>query len=522
MNQYFMGIVQNSGSIGVWSLESETGEIIRGKGVSRLVGTIQRLKMKGKHPKIYAFDIGEYGNEILEECARRGFTIGQTGFKSATAFIMSSRDWFNISVGFATIQNARLMFSHNYPQLRKMVDKSPEEETVERMAHNVRMLVEKVRAEGFRGDTIANAVWNKFAGQFDKSQYTTLFPRLDSYTDEKIRLAYAGAFVYCIPGEYINVLRLDINSAYSWAMSSRPLPYDVPEWGEGKYKHDSAFPLYIQYFVCNFKIKPGKVPFLMIQNNYLYNPFERIRESVEPTFLAMCSVDFELFFDCYEVYAVHYVGFYKFRQSNDIFTPIVSELMEMKNAGDPVKKQRAKDYATALYGKPAQSPEKEAICPVMTETGIEYRKIETPPKTAIYAPLSVFTSAYVRAHLVRAVCANFDRVIYSDTDSLHLLEWDTPEGIPIDPTRLGAWKIEAYEKRARYLKMKCYITEECKTQTGKFKTVAKAAGFPKSAHDKITWENFHYGTTFTGPRKEKHFKGGTVEIMGEYTITPPD
>ena len=98
----------------------------------------------------------------------------------------------------------------------------------------------------------------------------------------------------------------------------------------------------------------------------------------------------------------------------------------------------------------------------------------------------------------------------------------SPEGIPIDPARLGAWKIEAYEKRARYLKMKCYITEECKTQTGKFKTVAKAAGFPKSAHDKITWENFHYGTTFTGPRNEKRFKGGTVEIMGEYTITPPD
>ncbi len=63
-------------------------------------------------------------------------------------------------------------------------------------------------------------------------------------------------------------------------------------------------------------------------------------------------------------------------------------------------------------------------------------------KEPIYTAAGVFITSHARALTIRAAQASYDVFAYADTDSLHLLTDTVPDGIDVDPVRMGAGKFE--------------------------------------------------------------------------------
>jgi hypothetical protein len=121
--------------------------------------------------------------------------------------------------------------------------------------------------------------------------------------------------------------------------------------------------------------------------------------------------------------------------------------------------------------------------------------------------------------------------IYADTDSLHLdsPNFQLPEGLDIDPYKLGAWK---YETRfsdkgqkegcgAKYLRQKCYIensTEDIESDDPDFKLKITVAGMPQECYPQVTFDNFKIGASYHGKKTPRIVSGGTVLLETDFTI----
>ena len=85
----------------------------------------------------------------------------------------------------------------------------------------------------------------------------------------------------------------------------------------------------------------------------------------------------------------------------------------------------------------------------------------------------------------------YDRYIYSDTDSLHLMGTDIPENIEVNSTKLGAWKLEHEFTRGRYIKAKTYRLQY-KCTYGPEEIETKAAGMGEGAKPFVTLGKFSH------------------------------
>jgi hypothetical protein len=120
---------------------------------------------------------------------------------------------------------------------------------------------------------------------------------------------------------------------------------------------------------------------------------------------------------------------------------------------------------------------------------------------------------------------------YADTDSLHLLSpgFKLPEGLEIDPYKLGAWKYESKfsdkgQKQgcgAKFLRQKCYIenlTEDIDNPNPDYHLKITVAGMPEECYDQVDFDNFVIGADYYGKKMPKIVPGGTVLIDGTFTI----
>lgn len=106
-----------------------------------------------------------------------------------------------------------------------------------------------------------------------------------------------------------------------------------------------------------------------------------------------------------------------------------------------------------------------------------------------------------------------DRFLYCDTDSLHLMGWELPDALQIDAYAIGAWKVERYFEKARYLRAKSYVeqlqddlTIVCSNLQQRAYDLTKTYAadpaklklVPKGCEVKVTFDNFRYGTSYYG------------------------
>ena len=378
-------------------------------------------------------------------------------------------------------------------------------------------------AHGLDKMTIGSNALKEYKDIIGKKNFAHIFP-VPSY-DEDVRKCYKGGFTYVakrFKGKDLGKgIVLDVNSLYPSVMYYRPMPYGEPIRYEGQYVKDEAYNLYVQVLSCHFKLKENHIPTIQLKNNLSFMPTEYLESSDngtgEPVILYLTSVDLELLFSHYEVWDITYYYGWKFRSSTNLFRQYIDKWNEVKmeatRTGNKGLRQVAKLLLNNLYGKFALNPKTRQKMPYLGEDGIiHYSLLPEEERKPIYVPVGAFITAWARYTTITAAQKVYDRFVYADTDSLHLIGMEEPKGLEIDDVALGAWKHESTFDRARFLGQKCYIEEI----DGELKITC--AGMPKGCYENVTWENFQYNTVFEGKLTPKHVSGGIVLSPTTHTI----
>lgn len=381
---------------------------------------------------------------------------------------------------------------------------------VEIMARALKIMFDK----GLKKMTIAGDAFQSykdFVPNFRKR-----FPVLPAEVDKDIRLAYRGGFTYVNDiykeKEVGHGICIDKNSMYPSKMVQKPLPYGMPEHFEGEYQYDKTMPLYIQSISCVFKLKKNKIPNIQLKNNLSFIPNEYLTSSNdEVVTLSLCSPDYELFRENYDVRVYSYNGGWKFKECKGMFDEYINYWMDQKikagKEGNKPQRQIAKLMLNSLYGRFGLSINAQQKYPYLDEKGVLRFALLPPEKREpVYIPVACFITAYGRVDTIRTSQEirdyslkkyGYDAYLYSDTDSIHCMINDDDlnalkDDIFIDDFALGAWAKESEFDRAIFIRQKCYIEET----DGKLNVTV--AGMPKYLTPLITFENFKRGFSTEG------------------------
>ena len=407
------------------------------------------------------------------------------------------------------------------------------------------MALDQLYSEGLTKMTTASNALAFYRKTISKNAFRAWFP--EPYYDSEVRQAYKGGWTYLKP-EYSGVdvgrgIVLDVNSLYPYVMYSRALPYGEPRFFDGEYKPTRLYNIYIQLLRCVFEIKPGHLPTVQIKGVSGFYGTEYLTSSKNRLVtLCMTSVDLKLFFEHYDVWCLEYLGGYEFKSQTGMYKDYIEYWTERKKKakieGNKAKYCISKIMLNSLYGKFAVNPVCHSKFPYLDADGVvRYGLLPEEQRDPLYVPVAAFITAYAREITIRAAQACYDRFVYADTDSLHLLGDEIPEGLNVDPVELGAWKHEITFSRARFIRAKCYIEDEIQPD-GTSELKVTCAGMPHISHkpmpddeyqvrlkdigkpveNGVTWENFRRGQAYIGKLQPTHCKGGIVLTDIDYTI----
>ena len=412
-------------------------------------------------------------------------------------------------------------------------------------------------SQGMTKMTTASNALNEYKTIINPKNFERWFP-IPTY-DNEVRPSYKGGFTYLNPlYKEVDVgygIVLDVNSLYPSVMYYSLLPYGDPIFFEGKYEKDDEYPLYIQKFTCQFEVKPGHIPTIQLKGNRHFLATEYVTSSNDlDVTLSLTNVDFDLFMEHYNVYNIEYEYGYKFKGAHDMFKDYIDKWSEAKiNA----KKEDngglytlAKLMLNSLYGKFATAPFVRSKIPYLDDDVVKYHYSDYEDKDPIYVPMASFITSYARNKTIRSAQKVYNLFCYADTDSLHLnlklpdnllklsskeLEnlttkdliengVDIPEDFEVDPTKLGAWKIESTFNRAKFLRQKSYVEDSNLPDTWGTKDYNPSllkitcAGMPAKCHKYVTFDNFKLGTIYSGKLQPKIVPGGVVLMDVDFTI----
>jgi len=295
------------------------------------------------------------------------------------------------------------------------------------------------------------------------------FDRLTKEEDDLFRPYYAGGRVECfqrgiIEGKFIMV---DCNSMYPAAMSNLFHPVDnVPRFTRNLDREDVFFADIIAdsrgalgWFEGNkYTFKPRKGRFLAT--------IHEIRAGVETGTLTIDKVNEAWFFHHYVKFTEFVDHFYAMRLAakaeNDLLgiefyklilnsaygkfgmdssnyeDHVINPVGELTHMFGDIKYENYTDDAGNMRRKLVQSP--DGWKPIYVSEAMRHyarKAVSTRGRYINVATAASITGA-ARSVLQRAICSAED-VVYCDTDSLICRSFNGD----IDPSRLGAWKIEA-------------------------------------------------------------------------------
>lgn len=367
--------------------------------------------------------------------------------------------------------------------------------------------------EGYKKITLGSNALNVYKKMLGPRYFDAYFPVLPHEIDTFCRKSYKGGYVYLNPkyaqkdiGEGIT---LDVNSLYPSRMYFEKLPYGLPIWFntftelEGYPQYD----LYIVNIMVDFSLKKGHLPTLQIKGNSRFVSTEYVTTSNnEIVELTMTSVDFELFKQHYNTHYLVVIGGWAFKSRTGLFTKYIDHYMEIKKNAKGGIRLLAKLFLNNLYGKFGLNPKGDIKVPYLDDAGVvKYETMSAEERETIYVPLASFVTAYARRFTITSAQKVYDRFIYADTDSLHLIGKELPEGLEIDDVELGMWKVEESFVYARYLRPKTYYE---KLDDGTLKVTC--AGMPENVKKLVNEDNFKVGAIFDGKLQHKVVKGGAI------------
>lgn len=374
-----------------------------------------------------------------------------------------------------------------------------------------------------------------------------------------------------------NIIVADVNSLYPSNMHSESgnyFPVGVPEYHKGEPKKSEIKKrAIIRRFECRFKKKKGKVPFIHIRHSRFYDANECLTTSnidgsryyttpdgVEHDTLkthTMTQPEFELFNECYEILNYKPIDYLSFEKKIGIFDVYIDKYRKLKieagESGNKALRTIAKLYLNSLYGRIATSMNSSYKTVRFEDRVMKFDTHEEYNKEPVYMPAGAYITAWSRKFTIEAANKNYYEgehkgVMYSDTDSLHLvnLNKDELKGIPVHPTAFCHWALEESSCAfATYAKQKTYIeiateedgnivTKSKEDKTPWYKVIVKAAGLGKKGKDKfvehlfmeegekgkVYLEDFRSGLKIESCNlKAKQIKGGVLLVPSDFKIS---
>lgn len=344
------------------------------------------------------------------------------------------------------------------------------------------------------------------------------YPLLNEEIDAWIRRSYKGGFVYLKEEHREQVIpktiSYDVNSLYPYVMKTERFPIGVPIYYKGKYEMDESMPLYIQSLAVIFKVKDGYLPTIQLKNNHLFGETEYITDTKgEIVDLYLTSIDLKLFLEHHDITYIEYIEGYKFRASDNLFTDYINNWNDIKEASTGASREFAKLMLNNLYGKFGAKSDSELKIPYLDNGKLKYKRFEGRKRQRVYIPVASFITSYAREMTIRSSQLNYDRFIYADTDSIHLIDHDLPLGLEVHSKRLGAWACEGRFGESKYLRAKTYIRRNSKRILE-----ITCAGLPNEARQHITFKNFKLGAVYPGKLSISTVKGGSLLKPTNFTI----
>lgn len=377
--------------------------------------------------------------------------------------------------------------------------------------------------------------------------FREFFPELTLEADNFIRKAYKGGYTYCNPKYASQVvgkgLVYDVNSLYPSRMRDCELPYGVPVYFTGIPEYREDYPLFITHFKCTFKIKPNHLPTIQLKNNSRFMETEYLTEidSVEELYLT--NVDLKLFEEHYDVFNLEFIDGFYFQSKVGFFEDYIEHWGNIKKSTkDKGKRQLAKLMLNSLYGKFASSTSGTMKEPFLNdEEEVKYESVNKDGRPPVYTALACFTTAWARDLMIRSAQECYDRFLYCDTDSLHVLGLELPD-INIHESELGFWKCEGVFSQAKYLRAKTYLETFCQidgknitspqeyNQSNQYEMEVKCCGMPDNTKQLVDYDNFNLGQCYNNNMREigdtnnyaklmpKTVKGGVVLVDRDFHI----
>lgn len=407
-----------------------------------------------------------------------------------------------------------------------------------------------------------------------KKKFETIFPELLKAIDKYCRESYKGGISWVNPdyirkthGKGITVDKVSMYPSQQHSQSGNLYPYGEPVFWKAERATDRPpvsedYPLWIGRVMIAAKIKSKHMPCIQIKHSMSFRENEWLTEVgakveiegtdeyyLEPIELTITSADWELIQECYDIDDEFcFLDAYMFHGNMGFFDKYIDKWIKIKSESSGALKALAKLMLNSLYGKFGTRPEgvsKSARLEddvlklrdrthMVEEDGEMVEKKLVEDRNSVYVPVACFTTAYARMDLVRAVNANYDRVCYTDTDSMHLLDWDDPVGIRLGKT-LGCWNVESKWSRGKFLRQKTYV-EDIVWPESEAGLNIKCAGMPEKMKygkyigddglvhkfPKITFDEFEIGARWeTGKLLAKQVKGGVVLVDTPFEIKSP-
>lgn len=165
--------------------------------------------------------------------------------------------------------------------------------------------------------------------------------------------------------------------------------------------------------------------------------------------------DYLLLLDTYDLYDVEYLDYVWFNAVTGIFDEYINKYAKIKMNSSGFMRELAKLFLNNLYGKFATSDNSSYKIPYLGEDNVvHFELVEEHEKKVGYIPVGAAITSYARNFTIRHAMANYDRFIYADTDSIHLIGIDAPNMIEEHPTDLCKWKCEGKFDIAFYERQK--------------------------------------------------------------------
>lgn len=382
-----------------------------------------------------------------------------------------------------------------------------------------------------------------------KKPFDYKFPQLTIAEDNDIRQTYRGGFCFITPKargkEFEKGIVFDVNSLYPSVMYDRILPVGDPVFFEGKYDRDMTHPLYIQKFVCEYELKDNYLPTIQTKNSSRSLADYSTSSEGEPEILTLTSVDLKLFFEHYNVTSVEYINGYKFQAESGIFKKYIDKWTYMKNNFSGAPKAIAKLMLNGLYGKFGTNPEQIPRIPELNEEKgtVILGKGDADFGDTVYIPMASFITAYAREVTIRTGQKVYNRLLYCDTDSIHLTGHDIPDEIKdiVSKDKLGEWKLEYRFDRAKFLRPKRYMEQISAVGYQFIKTpkdsptpkidktrlklnrynglmVIKCGGLNDRLKNDLTWQEFNIGYETNERLTPLVVSGGVALIPGNFKM----